>query len=527
MKTSKYFFRILFFFLLIIVSGCKKDPPKTLPGVTTTEISNITSISAKSGGTITDDGNSHVLSRGVCWSTFENPTIANSKTTDGTGIGTFTSSIIDLTPGETYYVRAYATNSVGTAFGNQVSFNASITTPTISTTEVIAITSTTATSGGNITSDGGAGVIARGVCWSTSQNPTTANSKTTNGMGTGSFVSSITALTPGTTYYLRAYATNSVGTAYGTQITFNTSANVPTVTTTAITEITPESAISGGNVTNDGGAAVTARGVCWSTSQNPTIDNTKTVNGSGIGEFTAKMTGLIANTTYYVRAYAINIVGVGYGEILQFNTSFDPSQYFGLIPTPSGIMGNIPTLESSTIDSLSSFFQINVKSTSFNKSVILDFPIPGSQQLGDCSAWSVGYALMSYVFKNVFGNVEYNKNTLQSPLYIFYNRSNKKSKGIYLYEAFQVAKDKGCCTITVLDTINPPETYITTSLENQDASNHKLSSYYKLGKNIELIKKCIAYGNPVAVGILVDNAFVFKYKNTIDALKSASDYIYY
>jgi len=81
---------------------------------------------------------------------------------------------------------------------------------------------TTATSGGNITSDGGAAVTARGVCWATTSTPTTANSKTTDGTGTGSFTSSLTNLSANTTYYVRAYATNSAGTAYGSQVSFIT-----------------------------------------------------------------------------------------------------------------------------------------------------------------------------------------------------------------------------------------------------------------------------------------------------------------
>ena len=96
--------------------------------------------------------------------------------------------------------------------------------PTVTTTTASNITSTTATSGGNITSDGGSAVTARGVCWSTSQNPTLSNSHTSDGSGTGNFTSSITGLTAGTTYYVRAYAINSVDTAYGSQITFTTTA---------------------------------------------------------------------------------------------------------------------------------------------------------------------------------------------------------------------------------------------------------------------------------------------------------------
>jgi hypothetical protein len=126
-----------------------------------------------------------------------------------------------LTPGTTYHVRAYATNSVGTSYGDDSTFT-TLTTPTVTTATVTSITSTTASGGGEVTSDGGAAVTARGVCWSTSADPTIADSYTTDGTGTGSFTSSLTSLTTGTTYHVRAYATNSVGTSYGDDSTFTT-----------------------------------------------------------------------------------------------------------------------------------------------------------------------------------------------------------------------------------------------------------------------------------------------------------------
>ena len=112
-------------------------------------------------------------------------------------------------------------NSVGTAYGNNDSLT-TLTTPTLTTTTPSSITVTAASSGGNITSNGGAAVTARGVCWNTSTNPTTANSITSNGTGNGTFTSNITGLVANTTYYVRAYATNSVGTAYGNQDTIKT-----------------------------------------------------------------------------------------------------------------------------------------------------------------------------------------------------------------------------------------------------------------------------------------------------------------
>ncbi len=99
------------------------------------------------------------------------------------------------------------------------------------------------------------------------------------------------------------------------------SAFTPTVTTITVTSITHNSANSGGNVTYDGGATVTARGVCWSTSSNPTISNYHTTDGSGTGTFTSSITGLADNTTYYVRAYATNSVGTSYGNQIFFTTT--------------------------------------------------------------------------------------------------------------------------------------------------------------------------------------------------------------
>ncbi len=201
-----------------------EDCPAAL---STVAISNISYTTANSGGSISTDGGAAVTTSGVCWSTSSNPTAAlSTKTIDGSGIGSFTSSITGLVAGTTYYVRGYATNSVGTAYGNQVVFTTTaLTLPTLTTTAISNISNTTASSGGAITNDGGAAVTARGVCWSTSSNPTIVlSTKTIDGSGIGSFTSSITGLLAATTYYVRGYATNSVGTAYGNQVVFTTSA---------------------------------------------------------------------------------------------------------------------------------------------------------------------------------------------------------------------------------------------------------------------------------------------------------------
>ncbi|NSW93969.1 MAG: fibrobacter succinogenes major paralogous domain-containing protein [Bacteroidales bacterium] len=289
--------------------------------ITTTAVTSITTNSAVSGGTITGDGGAQVTARGVCWSTSVNPTVADSKTSDGTGTGSFTSNLTGLTPNTTYYVRAYAVNSAGTVYGNQVSFTTEqIKLATVTTADVTSVTSSSAVSGGEVVSDGGGAVTARGVCWGTLPAPTTAGSKTTDGAGTGSFTSNIAGLEPGKTYYVRAYAVNNAGTAYGNEISFNTPSELAVVSTSQVNMITTNSAVSGGNVLSDGGSSVTARGVCWSTNSTPTVSDSHTTDGSGTGSFSSSITGLNPNTTYYVRAYAVNSVGTAYGSVISFTT---------------------------------------------------------------------------------------------------------------------------------------------------------------------------------------------------------------
>jgi uncharacterized protein (TIGR02145 family) len=130
-------------------------------------------------------------------------------------------------------------------------------------------------------------------------------------------------LTPNTTYTYRIYAYNSAGNSltYSNELTL-TIINFPTLTTTAVSSIATTVAVSGGTISNDGGATITAKGVCWSTSINPTIAlSTKTNEGAGTGVFTSNLAGLIPNTTYYIRSYATNSAGTAYGNELSFTTA--------------------------------------------------------------------------------------------------------------------------------------------------------------------------------------------------------------
>ena len=288
-----------------------------VPTVIINPIDLITNVSARSGGAITSDGGAAILSKGVVWSTFPNPTISNSKTTDSSGVAPFTSQLTGLLGDSVYYVRAYATNATGTGYSSQLNFTAApAVLATITTSPITSVTSNSANSGGDVTSNGGGIISARGVVWNTSPTPTLSHFKTTDGSGTGVFTSNLTSLTPpGTTFYVRAYVTNSAGTNYGNEITFTTLAVAPTLVTKPITSITSTSATSGGIIIAGGGSVITERGLVYATTTNPTILNNKLV-GSSVGtDWSSTITGLIGNTKYYVRAFATNAMGTSYGNL--------------------------------------------------------------------------------------------------------------------------------------------------------------------------------------------------------------------
>lgn len=228
MKT----FPIIFIVTMIVfcLTSCDKwelDPPvvKSLPEVYTTGVGAITDSSALVTGSIARDGGVAIITRGVCIGKCPNPTVDSTKIIDNsTTKEYFSVRLSKLEQNTTYYLRAFATNSVGTAYGNNVEFTTSVKTylSSVITWPATDITSSSVKSGVEVISDGGELILYMGLCWSQKPNPTVSDNKTMIISPVNSDVCSITNLTASTTYYIRAYATNSKGTSYGNQVVFTT-----------------------------------------------------------------------------------------------------------------------------------------------------------------------------------------------------------------------------------------------------------------------------------------------------------------
>jgi uncharacterized protein (TIGR02145 family) len=220
---------ITVYLLSLILISCEKKP--SVPSITTTDVTEITQTTAISGGNVTDEGVSPVTTQGICWSISDKPTIADktSIVANAATIGDFSCNLTGLIPNTKYYVRAYATNGAGSAYGNQVTFTSvQIAVPSLTTADPTFWSHFAFRTGGNITNDYEGIVTERGICWGNSHNPTVSDNKVKdeNG-GTGEFINYFGYLTPNTTWYLRAYATNSAGIGYGNEVIVTIPWNTP------------------------------------------------------------------------------------------------------------------------------------------------------------------------------------------------------------------------------------------------------------------------------------------------------------
>jgi len=199
-----------------------------VPELNTAAITEITGNTATGGGIVMVTGGAAVTKQGICWSTNRTPTVADNKTENGNASGPYVSALTNLKGSTYYYVRAYAINSAGTGYGPEVSFQTLVDKPTVTTAAITALTKVSATTGGEVTYDGGGTISARGIVWGLSADPGLNDNKIVSGTGVGVFVSNITGLTKNTTYHVRAFATNTAGTAFGADVPFTTLADILT-----------------------------------------------------------------------------------------------------------------------------------------------------------------------------------------------------------------------------------------------------------------------------------------------------------
>jgi len=303
-----------------IVVGPEDYAAFSVPSLSTNEITNLSYNSAISGGKIIDQGDTPITERGLVWATSSSatyPTILDNKIIDQTPGEIFSLSITNLIPNTDYSVRAYAINDFGEGYGNRREFHTCTLQPMVNTLEAINVSYNKATLRGEVTCVG-ADNPNRFFEWGTTTGQYDYTATSTG--GTGIFSSNLTNIEVQKTYYFRACAQNTSGKRCGTEKSFYTDYTVPIVTTASTTNITWNSAESGGSVTDDGGTLVTARGVCWNVTGSPTIDDDCTTDGTGTGSFESDITNLIPGVTYYVRAYAVNNVGAGYGGVDVFKT---------------------------------------------------------------------------------------------------------------------------------------------------------------------------------------------------------------
>ena len=362
-----------------------------LPTVTTGNVSRIFETNATCSGTVMANGYSEVTVRGMCWSNEPSPTVEGNHKTEGSGIGEFTSLLTDLQPNTTYYVKAYATNSIGTAYGEEVNFTTDDTCATISlpySEDFEGYTSSTMSETG--VQPECWKLIAEDVALTNATKPQLYRGFATSGryslrlknrciyampalseeIDVSDLTMSFNLRQPNSIYRLQVGVVDEYGvftlvktikcsgtgieakivdfsgyTGNGRRIAFrntldnNTNldysinyiddiafngsafATPPTVITGSVSDVMATTARCGGEVSTEGGSEVTMRGVCWGTESNPTIEGNHSNDGIGTGVFTRTLTNLTPNTTYYVRAYATNSVGTAYGEEVSFTTT--------------------------------------------------------------------------------------------------------------------------------------------------------------------------------------------------------------
>lgn len=303
----------------VIVNQVERD----IATLTTNAPENITETSLTIKGTIVKTGGLKITSHGHCWSETEQPTIDNSKNNlgDTESIGDFTSTLTNLVAGKSYFIRAYAINSKGVAYSEQVAVTMPyIEKPTVSTLTISSLTKDSVILNGEVKDDGNGNIKEYGFYWGLTDN--TEHKVKINTIDKTKFSYTLKSLESKATYYYKAYAINEKGESTGEIKTFTSLdkdaiEGIPTVITNDATDITINSAMLNGVITDEGSHKVSERGFYFGTSENSM--NRMVVNSSNIS-ISLTLSNLSSSTTYYFKAFAVNKKGESIGDVKMFTT---------------------------------------------------------------------------------------------------------------------------------------------------------------------------------------------------------------
>lgn len=299
------------------------------PAINMSDVSEITYNSGLLKASIISVGSSNITKHGFCWSTEENPVIdddSKSDLGDCSKPKNYEYNLINLEPNTKYYVRAYAVNSIGASYSPEKTFitKEMPTKPTVVTDGVSNISINSATASGTISSLGNLDEVSEhGHIWSTNEKNITITNNTKSTLGkkseTGSFSSTMDGLKHSTTYYVRAYATNTEGTAYGEIKSFITATTTPIIVTNDAENIGMNKVTLSGNILDNGGIVITSYGFLWGESMSD-LNNRESFEGEVIGKISKNIEGLHSVKKYFYKIYATNEKGTSYGDIVEFTT---------------------------------------------------------------------------------------------------------------------------------------------------------------------------------------------------------------
>ena len=387
-----------------------------LPLLQTNPVSNLSSTSVTCNGTITNPGTPAYTERGFVYGSTAQPTIEENMgklTAVVNENADFSVQLTGLSSNCTYYVRSYAINTVGIAYGNDVNFTTGAVNTEVSTSAVTEINTTSARLNATIIVEGEPAYTECGFCYATKDLPTISdNKKVVEKTGTGVYSVIISDLDYKTTYYVRAYAIQNGQPIYGNEVEFKTVWDATEVLTHDATNVAATSATLLGTIVYEGNPPYTERGFCYSsTTYKPSITDSKViVPGVGIGEFSFNLSNLENDEMYTYCSYAIQNGTVIYGNYSVFTTVYSRAEVIVNDPTIIGygslrLKGSVLSIGEPNISERGFCYQKKTSSSTFPNIHDNKIVVPNAEA-GDFYADITDlednetYAISAYVIQN-------------------------------------------------------------------------------------------------------------------------------